>query len=271
MNKILITSKPDSATEYIKKIWRFRALTWVFAKRDLKVKYAQTLLGLGWTILQPVTSLAIFTFFFGYILQWKTGNLPYALYLLSGLIGWNLFNYIVFQGSFSVQESGNLIKKIYFPKIILPFSKVYVALVEMGITLLLLIPLLLWFGQTLSWRIVFIPVVILFNVVVGLLVVLTIVSLAYRRRDLFHLVPYLMQFGIWLTPVFFSKDILPEKIRFVWFLNPMASVVEGWRWCLFADCQFDVRLLPVLFVSVVLFVISFLFYKRMENKFSDFA
>lgn len=123
MHKVVITSQPDSIIGYIQKIWRYRVLIYVFAKRDLKVKYAQTFLGLGWTILQPLTALLIFTFFFGYVLNWKSENLPYPLYVLTGLLGWNFFSYIVYQGSSSIQDSGNIIKKIYFPKIILPYLK----------------------------------------------------------------------------------------------------------------------------------------------------
>jgi lipopolysaccharide transport system permease protein len=271
LNKTVITARPDGLADYLKKIWKYRALTWVFAQRDLKVKYAQTFLGLSWTIVQPLTALAIFTFFFGYVLQWKTGVLPYTLYVLSGLLGWNFFSYIVFQGSFSAQESSNLIKKIYFPKIILPISKVYVALAELGVTLLLLIPLFFWYGQSLSWRVMFIPLVILFNILIALFVVLTIASLGYRRRDLFHLVPFLMNFGIWFTPVFFSKDILPGKISFIWYFNPMASVVDAWRWCLFPGYQFDVLSLPALLISIVLFIFGFLLYKKTESEFSDFV
>lgn len=271
MHKVVITSQPDSIIGYIQKIWRYRVLISVFAKRDLKVKYAQTFLGLGWTILQPLTALLIFTFFFGYVLNWKSENLPYPLYVLTGLLGWNFFSYIVYQGSSSIQDSGNIIKKIYFPKIILPLSKVYLAAVELLVTLLLLIPLLIWYDQTISWRIVFIPVVLFFNALIALFIVLFISALAYKRRDAFHLVPYLMNFGIWLTPVFFSKTVLPEKINFLWYCNPMASIAEAWRWCLFPQYTYDTNFLPALLVSSLLFAMGFNLYKQIENAFSDYV
>lgn len=269
--KTIITSKPDTLLVYLRKIWQYRALIFVFAKRDLKVKYAQTWLGLGWTIIQPLTGLFIFSFFFGYVLQWKAEGLPYSLYVLSGLLGWNFFTYIVYQGMASVQESAQVIKKIYFPKAVLPLSKVVVGLVELSVSFLLLVPLLIWYGQALSWRIVFVPIVLFFNVLIALFVVFLAASLSYRIRDLSHLVPFLMYFGIWITPVFFTKTVLPQHIDFIWYFNPMAAVVEGWRWCLFADWPFDLHFAPALGSIIVLFVLSFYLYSKAENKFSDFA
>jgi len=267
----IISAKPDSLFEYCRKIWNYRALIFVFAKRDLKVKYAQTILGLGWTILQPLTALVVFTFFFGYIMNSNAAGLPFSIYVLSGLLGWNFFTYIVFQGMSSIQESGIIIKKIYFPKAVLPLSKVLVACVELAISFLLLIPLLLWHGQIVSWHIIFIPMVLLLNSMMALFLVFITGSLAYRIKDLYHLVPFLLYFGIWITPVFFTKDILPSEINFIWFLNPMAAIVEAWRWCLFPAWNFNPGFFPALFIIIPLTITVFIFYKKSENQFSDFA
>lgn len=270
-NITIITSKEDTLIQYVKKIWTYRNLIFVFAQRDIKVKYAQTLLGLGWTIIQPVTALLIFTFFFGYILKWEAGGLPYSLYVLSGLLGWNFFSYIVFQGINSIQESAHVIKKIYFPKIVLPLSKVIVALVELAITFLLLIILMIEYEQPVSWKLFFIPAVIFFNTTIALFIVFISASLAYRFRDFFHIIPFLMYFGIWITPVFFLKNILPQQIDFIWYLNPMASVVEAWRWCLFSSYNFDLEFLPAIIIIVPLFICGVYFYCKTENKFTDFS
>jgi len=267
----IITSRPDTFFEYLKKIWQHRFLIIVFARRDLKVKYAQTLLGLGWTILQPLTALVIFTFFFGYVLHWKGEGLPYSLYVLSGLLGWNFFSYIVFQGTASIQESSPIIKKIYFPKAILPLSKVLVSIVELMISFLLIIPLLFWHGQSLSWHIILLPVVLVFNALIALFIVFTVASLAYKKRDLYHIVPFVMYFGIWCTPVFFTKDILPEEINFIWFYNPMAAIVELWRWCLFPAWNYNLNFVPILLLSIPLAIVGFSMYIKYENEFSDFA
>jgi lipopolysaccharide transport system permease protein len=267
----IITAEPDTLITYIKKIWQYKSLIFVFAKRDLKVKHSQTWLGLGWTILQPLTALVIFTFFFGYLLHWKSEGLPYSLYVLSGLLGWNFFSYVVFQGTSSIQESSPIIKKIYFPKAILPLSKVLVSIVELLINFLLLIPLLLWYEQSLSWHIILLPLVLLFNALVALFIVFTVASLAYRKHDLFHIVPFLMYFGIWCTPVFFTKNILPHEINFIWFYNPMAAIVELWRWCLFPAWSYNLNFVPALLVTIPLFMVGFSMYIKYENQFSDFA
>jgi lipopolysaccharide transport system permease protein len=271
MYRTIITSEPESLISYVKKVLRYKQLITVFAKRDLKVKYSQTFLGLAWTVVQPMASLLIFSFFFGYILQWKTGEIPYTLYVLTGLISWNFFSYIVYQGTSSIQESGELIKKIYFPKAILPLSKVCVALVEFCITFVLLIPFLFFYHQPISWHVIFIPLLLILNTSFALFIVFSIGSLAYKMRDLFHIIPFLMNFGIWCTPVFFTKDILPAKINFIWYLNPMASVVEGFRWCLFPEWKYDLNFLPALFMIVPLFIAGFSMYKRAEREFSDYV
>ena len=204
-------------------------------------------------------------------MNWKAEGLPYSLYVLSGLLGWNFFTYIVFQGINSVQESSHVIKKIYFPKAVLPLSKVLVALVELSISFLLIIPLLVWHEQALSWRIIFVPFIILFNTLIALFLVFITAALSYRIRDLFHFVPFLLYFGIWITPVFFTKSILPQQIDFIWYFNPMASVIEAWRWCLFPSWEFNIGFVPALLLILPLFVFGVYLYSKAENNFSDFS
>lgn len=265
-----INSKSDSLLVSLKKVWEYKALAITFAKRDLKVKYAQTILGIGWSIIQPLTALLIFAFFFGYILNWKAEGLPYSLYVLSGLLGWNFFSYVVYQGTSSIQDSAMLIKKIYFPKAVLPFSKIYIALVELLISLILFIPLLIWHQQSISWKIVFIPLVLVFNALAALFLVFTSNALAYNKRDILHVIPFLMYFGIWVTPVFFTKQTLPDTLQIIWYINPMAAVTEAWRWCLFPQWEFDLSFLPGLLVLIPLFLIGFWLFIKNERKFSDY-
>ncbi|MCF8258352.1 MAG: ABC transporter permease [Flavobacteriales bacterium] len=271
MLRTIYTSEPETLSAHLSKIWRYRALIITFAVRDLRTKYAQTVLGLGWTILQPLTALAIFSFFFGHVLGWRAGDLPYSLYVLSGLLGWNFFAYIVIQGSQSLQDSGHLIRKIYFPKALLPLSKVCVATVELGISTLLLVPLMLWHAQALSWRVVLLPVVVLLNASIALFLVFVISALAYRKRDLFHLMPFLMYFGIWTAPIFFTDDVMPGAYRFIWHLNPIACVTEAWRYCLFSDAAFDPGFIPGMLVCVPLSFLGLWYFSRNDRLYSDFA
>lgn len=267
----IFSSEPDSIVDYLRKLRRFRGLIWAFAVRDLKVKYAQTTLGVAWSIIQPLTALLIFTFFFGYVLDWKAGDLPYSLHVLSGLLGWNFFSYIVHAGANSVQESAQLIRKVYFPKSILPFSKVLVAGAELGLSFLLLVPLMLYHGQSLSWSVILLPIVLLFNALCGLTVVFWVSAFAYKRRDLFHLLPFIVYFGIWVTPVFFTDNFLPESLRFITDLNPMASVVNMWRWMLFGSLPFSWVWPAMMTAMTALCLGGMYFFHRKEDEFSDYA
>jgi lipopolysaccharide transport system permease protein len=267
----IMTSNPDGFGKYFQNIWKYRALIWVFAKRDLKVKYSQTFIGLGWTLLQPLTSLIIFTFFFGFLLKWKTDGIDYPVYVLSGLLGWNYFSYVVNAGTFGLQESAHLIKKIYFPKSVIPLSKMLIALVELGVSLLLLIPLLLYFGQGLSWKIIFLPIVLLYNTACALCLVFWISVFAYKKRDLLHLIPFLLYFGIWFSPVFFSSDVLPSEYTFALDINPMANVIQAWRWSLFGYGEFNWYWLVNFFIVLMLLLTGIYVYNRKESELADYV
>jgi lipopolysaccharide transport system permease protein len=265
----IISSKQDTFREFFIKIWNYRALIWVFAKRDLKVKYSQTMIGLGWTVLQPLTALFIFTFFFGFLLKWETAGIPYPIYVLSGLLGWNFFSYIVSAGTSSIFESAHLIKKIYFPKSIIPFSKVIIAAIELGISIILLILLMIYYQQTLSWNIIFMPLVLVYNIFCALCLVYWISIFTIKKRDLLHLVPFILYFGIWLSPVFFSNDILPVEYRFLLNFNPIANVIEAWRWSLFGFGAFKIIWIFNFVIVILLFICGLYVYNRKENSFVD--
>jgi lipopolysaccharide transport system permease protein len=267
----IINAHSDNFITYFKKIWEYKSLIWIFAIRDLKVKYSQTFLGLAWSIIQPLTALIMYTFFFGYLLRWKTDGLPFPIYVLSGLMGWNYFSYIIYQGSSSIQDAGNTIKKIYFPKSILPFSKVVVALVELLLSATLLIPLLIYYQINLSWKILALPLVIVFNTLCALLPVFWIAAFAYKKRDLFHLLPYFITFGIWLTPVFFAKNIFPNSIKYIIELNPIANVIEMWRWMLFNYGTFNYTWLVNGALVFLGCAVGMYFYNRNESHFSDYV
>lgn len=268
---VVYTNRPDSALTYFKKIYEHRSLIWMFALRDIKVKYAQTFLGIGWSLAQPLTALLIFTFLFGYVLNWNTGELPYVLYVMSGLLGWNFFSYLVYSGTSSIQESSDIIRKVYFPKSILPLSKTVVALVELGLSFCLLIPLMAYFGYGISWRLLFLPIVLFVNILCGLFPVFWVAALGYRKRDLFHLLPFLVYFGIWLTPVFFIADMLPEQFDAILLFNPMASVLALWRWMLFGLSPFEPQWMISLTVVAVLCFAGMYYFHRKEGAFSDHA
>jgi lipopolysaccharide transport system permease protein len=269
-DKKVITSAYDSPKEYLQKIWVSRHLIWLFAKRDIRIKYANTWLGISWTLLQPLTGLCIFTLLFSYVLKIESGNMAYPVYAFIGFNAWNFFSAVLNQGAPAVYQNQVLVTKVSFPKMVLNLSKVLTSGFDFLIAAVLLIALMPFFKTVPGWQIFFLPLVFLLNAVIGLTMALWLSALALKRRDLFHIIPYISSFGIWLTPVFYTMDIFPEEWQFVFYFNPMTTVVEAYRWCLSSSYVFDVYLLINIPVVAVLFVGAFLLYNRKEKVIVDY-
>ncbi|MGE3823396.1 MAG: ABC transporter permease [Bacteroidia bacterium] len=244
-----------------------RALILTLAKRDLKVKYAQTYLGLAWTIIQPITAVIVFSLFFSVLLEFKN-DYPYVLFVLSGVLIWNLFNYIFSQGSTSLANNQDLIRKLYFPKIILPLSKVLVALVEFGITLVLFIGLLFFFKIEIKWFVIISPFIILNVVLFSTGMALILCAATIKNRDLNHIIPFLVNFGIWFTPVFYPVTLVPEKWSGLVFLNPMAACIQQFRYVILPETYNPMSFLGIP-VCFIFFIIGFFYFKKMEDTIVD--
>lgn len=264
---IIITSEPDSLKQYLQKIWMHRSLILTLAKRDLKIKYAQTTLGLSWTILQPLIAVGVFTVFFSVLLDIETPY-PYILFVLSGVLLWGLFNYIFSQGSVSLTSNTDLIKKMSFPKIILPISKVLLALVEFAITLVLLLFLMLVFRSDFHLKMLLFPIIIIPLILLALGVAMMLSAATIKNRDLFHVIPFLVNFGIWLTPVFYPVSLIPEKYIDFLYLNPIAAVIQLFRWSFFGETLSPFIILGIS-ICFVTFIIGFFYFKKVEDKIID--
>jgi lipopolysaccharide transport system permease protein len=268
--KTRYTSVPDSVSGYVANVLKNRELIWVFAVRDLKVKYSQTLLGIAWSLVQPLGSLLVYVFFLGSIFGSEVDGIPYFLYVLAGLICWNLFSYIVYQGSGSVQNVSEQIRKVYFPKLLLPLSKATVAMVEFGIGFILLMLALMVKRTEVSSSIWLLPIPVLLTVLVGLTIAIGVAAISIKYRDFAHLVPFAMGIGMWCTPVFFAKDLLPNEYQFMWYLNPMAGVMELWRFVLFARADFDQNFLYGLLSIPLLCSMAVWVFAKNESEFAEF-
>jgi lipopolysaccharide transport system permease protein len=266
----IISARSQGIIASFGELWKFKSLIFIFAFRDIKVKYAQTFIGLGWTLFQPLISLIIYSFFFGFILHWESGSLPYPVYVLSGLLSWNFYSYIIFSGSTSIQEAHTIIRKVYIPKAIFPLSKVCIAFIELLVSLLLFIPLCIYYQIDLSWKMIFVPLILVFNTIIPLTIVFYISALSIKMKDLFHLIPYFVTFGIWFTPVFFSEELIPEGFQFLLFFNPMNTVVNMWRWSLFGSTPFDFSWILTAFIWLLFFLGSLFFFTKKEKEFVDF-
>ncbi len=267
MGKIIISADPDNLKTYIQKIWEHKSLIVTLAKRDLKVKYAQTILGLAWTIIQPLTAVVIYTLFFSVLLDFET-EYPYVLFVLSGVLLWGLFNYIFSQGSTSLNQNQDLIRKMYFPKMILPLSKVLVGLVEFAVIFAFFVVMILVFRLPLSWKILLIPIPLVILLLFSTGTAFLLSAATIKNRDLNHVLPFLINFGIWLTPVFYPVTVIPQQYSNFLYLNPMASIIQFFRWCVFDETLNAYAFLGVI-VSFIIFVSGFFYFKKVEDKIVD--
>ena len=269
MEKRIIEAGSKSLSAYFRDISKHRALIFTFAYRDIKVQYAQTFLGVLWSVIQPVTALLIFTFFFGKIIKVNTGGIPYPLFALSGISVWSYFSFLMGNAGTSLIQSRDLIKKISFPKIIIPLSKVFSGASDFLITLLLMFVVMIFDRKVPGIEIIALPFFILIALFCGLAAGLWLSTLTVRYRDVHHIIPFLVSFGIWLTPVFYPTTMLPNKYHPFIYLNPMAGVIEGFRWSLFGGQPPSLYYAGSFIFVFILTVGGIINFKKMENRISD--
>ena len=270
--KPLKTIKPESSSvgEYLAEVWRFRNLIWVFARLDLKMQYAQTRFNLLWVILRPLMVLALFTFVFDRLMHVPGLRYAYALFAFSGLILWNNFSSLVNNAGAVVVANQSLVKKTYFPRLILIISKTLISLVEVAVSLILLFALMVFHQHATSVTIIFLPLFILAGLVPGVAVALWLNALTVRYRDLNQFVPTLVGFLIWLTPVFYPVTLIPDGYHFIMYLNPLAGAIQGFRWALLGDAFPDMWFLPSFVLAVVALAGGVMMFIRSETALADY-
>lgn len=254
---------------YLRRCWEYRHLLIGLAKRDIKAKYAQAVLGILWSLLKPLTGLAIFTLFFDNLLKVNTHEIPYPVFAFTGLTSWYFFTYIIASGGTSLMESQDLLKKVYFPKLIMPLSKVLVGFLDFALSFILLILLMVLSGYGLRWQIVFLPLFIILNMLAGLSVTIWLSALTVRYRDFYHIIPYLVNFSIWLTPVFYPGTLIPEAYNWALYINPMAGIIAGFRWALLGDFFPSIYYLVSFVFMIILLVSGFFYFKMIEKEIAD--
>jgi lipopolysaccharide transport system permease protein len=260
----IISAEPDSLKVYVKKIWQHRALIWVFAKRDLKVKYAQMWLGLGWTIGTPLISVVIYTLFFGVFLNLNTFEFPYVIYVLSGLFIWNVFSQLFTNISSSLIHNRDIITKMTFPKIIIPLSKISNVLLENGILFVVFCCLTLFSNVKFGWSLFLFPLAIVGIIFSGFSVGLLLAALSVKKRDVAMAAPTLIVMSIWLTPVFYPVSIIPIAYQKYIYLNPVAAFIDLLRWS-FGLHDFNHFSFIGILVSLAMFCLAFFLFKRAED------
>jgi lipopolysaccharide transport system permease protein len=250
--------------------WTYRELLYFLVWRDVKVRYKQTALGVAWAILQPVMTMVVFSVFFGRLAKMPSDGIAYPVFAFAALLPWQLFSYALTESSNSLVGSQHLITKVYFPRLVVPLAAVLAGIVDFAIAFAVLLGLMWFYGITPTGAIVLLPLFVLFAIVTALAVGLWLSSLNVKYRDVRYTVPFLTQLWLIATPVAYPSSLVPEKWRALLGLNPMAGVVEGFRWALLGQTQEPGPLLAVSVVAVVILLIGGLMYfRQMEATFAD--
>jgi lipopolysaccharide transport system permease protein len=257
---------------YWRDLWRYRELFYVLAWRDLTVRYKQTVIGVAWALIRPLLMVLVFTFIFGHVAKLPSvGVAPYPLMVFAGMMPWTFFSTGLTDASNSLIGNANLISKVYFPRLIVPTSTIFVALVDFAITFMLFLGMMAWYRFAPDWRILVLPVFVMFVFCASVGPALWVSSLNIKYRDIRYIIPFFVQLGLYISPVGFTSDIVPVEWRLIYCLNPMVGVINGFRWCLLGG-QSQLYL-PGIAVSlaVTAFFLWFGFrqFRKTEKSFAD--
>jgi len=248
----------------------YRELLYFLAWRDIKVKYKQALIGVAWTIIQPVTQMVIFTVIFGRLAKLPSEDVPYALFSFAALLPWQLFANSLQHAGTSVVANANLLSKIYFPRLVIPLASVLTALVDFGISLVILLLLMLWYRVPPTWAILTLPGFLLLALLTAVGVGLWLSALNVQFRDVQYAIPFLVQAWMYASPVAYSAQLVPEgPWRIIYGLNPMAGVIQGFRWALLGTRPPDQLMFASVGMAIVTFLTGLAYFKHMERTFAD--
>lgn len=268
---VLIIEAGRTERHYWADLWRYRELFYFLAWRDLLVRYKQTAIGIAWAVLRPFLTMVVFTVVFGKLAGLSSGNVPYPILVFAALLPWQLFATAFSESGNSLVSNSGLISKVYFPRLVIPMSAVVVSLADFFISLAILVALLIWYGFMPGWQILTLPLFMLLAVAAALSAGIWTAALNVKYRDVRFIIPFVMQTGLYVSPVGFSSSVVPEHWRLAYSLNPMVGVIDGFRWAITgASTPFY---WPGLWISVVLigllFVAGIQYFRRTEKTFAD--
>lgn len=254
----------------LRELWKYRELLLFLTWRDMKVRYKQTALGATWALLQPVLTMILFSFIFGSLAKLPSDGIPYPIFTFTALLPWQLFAFALSQSSNSLIGNQNLISKVYFPRLVVPFSSILAGLVDFAISFLVLVGLMIFYGIGLKITILLLPLFVLLALISALAMGLWLSALNVKYRDIRYVVPFLTMFWMYATPIAYSITLIPEKWRWLYGLNPMTGVVEGFRWAILGKSSLDILSLGISICMVfALFIGGLYYFKRMETGFAD--
>jgi len=256
--------------QYFKDLVSYRELFLLLAWRDILVRYKQTIIGVAWSVLRPLLTMVVFTIVFGRLAKMPSDGVPYPILVFAALLPWQFFSNTVSEGGNSLISNASMISKVFFPRIIIPTTAMIVSLIDFLISTLVLSALMVWYQYVPTWKVVFLPLFLGLAAIAALGITYLVSALNVKYRDFRYVLPFVIQFGLYISPVGFSSSVVPDKWRMVYSLNPMVGVIDGFRWAIIGNTSLY---WPGFFLSVgiaiLLFVIGFLLFRRMEREFAD--
>jgi lipopolysaccharide transport system permease protein len=255
----------------LREIWAYRELLYFLTWRDVKIRYKQTVLGFAWAILQPFLLMVVFTLFFGNLLKVPSEDIPYPLFSYSALLPWTLFSQGITRSSASLVGNISMVQKVYFPRLILPISGILAPVIDFAIAFVILIGMMFYFGYTPTVRILMVIPLLLLAFFTALGVGLWLSAINVRYRDVQYAIPFLIQLWLFASPVVYSSSLIPERFQAIYGLNPMAGVIEGFRWALLGT-EPPSSLIVISFIAVIVLVVTGAYYfRRSEKTFADWV
>lgn len=259
------------ALHYWRDVWRYRELFWFLVWRDILVRYKQMVIGVAWSVIRPLVTMIVFTVVFGMIAKLPSDGVPYALLVFAAMLPWNFCANALSESSGSLIGNANLLTKVYFPRIIIPVSSIIVSLIDFAISLVIMAGVMLWYGYMPDWRIVTLPLFLLLAFIPIAGAGLWFSALNVKYRDFRYVVPFMLQFGLYISPVGFASSIVPEKWRLLYSLNPIVGVIDGFRWALLrgtVELNWEGIVISTL-LSLILLVTGLWFFRKTERILAD--
>jgi lipopolysaccharide transport system permease protein len=254
----------------LREIWQYRELLYFLSLRDIKVRYKQTLLGVLWAIIQPFFTMVVFSIFFGKLAKMPSDGIPYPIFAYAALVPWTLFANALTQSSNSLVQSANLLKKVYFPRLIIPISSVLAGTVDFVLAFVVLLAMMLFYGIVPTANIIWLPFFLVLTCGTALGVGLWLSAMNVKFRDVRYAVPFLTQFWLFATPIAYPSSLLSDPWRTLYGMNPMAGVVEGFRWALLGtETAPDSLVIVSVFTMLILLGTGLAFFRRVEKTFAD--
>ncbi len=269
----LIIEPGRAEKNYIRDLWRYRELFYILAWRDIKVRYKQTVIGIAWSIIRPLLTMLVFTIVFGKLAKLPTdGNTPYAILVFAGLLPWQFFSNALTECSNSLIGNTNLISKVYFPRLIIPASSIITSFIDFIISCVIMIGLMFYYKFIPSWHILFMPGFIFFIFIASFGIGLWLTSMNVKFRDFRYIIPFIVQLGLYISPVGFSSNVIPENWKLLYSLNPMVAIIDGFRWCIIGgESKMYIKGFLLSLVVVLFFMWSALIqFRKMEKSFADY-